>query len=144
MTGKEHRDHFGSGIDHRCGRDTDENHQRGDRHDRPGEHAVAVFKELGDGVNAAAQKFRQEDERHHHERDGGHPFVGGDRHAEPVGGLAGHADELFGGNVRRDQRKADQPPGKPTAGQEVIGGSSVVLAFWIPCFPARCRRRSPR
>ena len=56
----------------------------------------AVFEELGDGVEAAFQELGQEEEGHPDEGDGGEPLVAGDGHADPVGGLPGHADELLG------------------------------------------------
>ena len=84
---------------------------------------VAVLEELGDRVDAALEKLRQEEERDDDQGDGGHPLVAGDGHAEPVGGLAAHADELLGRDVGGDERKADQPPGQPATGEEVVLGA---------------------
>ena len=42
--------------------------------------------------------------------------------------LAGHADEVLGGDVGGDQRDADEPPGQVAAGQEVVGGRVLPAA----------------
>ncbi len=61
------------------------------------------------------------------------PFVTRDRDPH-IKAFAGHADELLGGDVRRDQRGADGPPGERPFGKEEVGGGSfgALLALVNP------------
>jgi hypothetical protein len=115
-----HADDLRAGVDDGGRGHADENDHGADGHDGAGEDVVAVFEKLGDRVDAALEEGGQEYERDENQRDGGHPLVTGDGHAQPVGRLAAHADELLRGDVGGDEREADQPPGQAPAGEKVV------------------------
>jgi hypothetical protein len=115
-----------AGVDHGGERDEHEQHHRHERHDRARRAPVALIEELRHREDAGLQEIRQEREGDDDERDRGHPLIARDRHAHVVRGGARHADELFGGDVGRDERDADQPPLQAAAGEEV---GLRVLAF---------------
>src|SRR5690554_2910471 len=96
-----------------------------DRHHRADAAAVALLEELRHREDAVAQEHRQEPLAHDQQGGGRHPFVGRDRQADRVA-RPGHADDLLGRDVGRDQRGADRPPRQRLAGQEVVLGVAVV------------------
>ena len=93
---------------------------------------VAVFEELGHGVDAGPEEIRQEPEGDDDQGDGRHPFVAGDGEADVTGRVAAHADELLGRDVGGDEREADQPPVEAAAGQEVILAAFSLLLLMRP------------
>ena len=129
------RDDLGSRINDRGGRHADQDDQRGNRHDQAGKRVVAVLEKLRNRVDAAAEERGQEDKGHHDERDGGHPLVTGDRHAQPVGCLATHSHELLGRDIGGDQRESHQPPGQAAARQEVILGPVFAVRLLPRALP---------
>ena len=129
VPGKEYGNHLGPGINDAGGRHAHQNKQRGNSHQGTRRSIIALFQEFRNGVHTAFQQFGKEAESHDHQRNGGQPFIPGNRHAHPVGGLAGHAHELFRGNVGGNQRKADEPPGQAAAGQEIVGSTLRLLLF---------------
>jgi hypothetical protein len=64
--------------------------------------AVTFLQELGHGVDAVLEEDRQEVLADNDQCQGGHPLVRSYTQADDVAG-PGHADDLFGGDVRRDQ-----------------------------------------
>ncbi len=110
----------GAGIEHRGHRHHHVSHHEKARHNRPAGGVVAVFQELGDGVDLRLQKARQQEPAHQHKRHRRHPLIAGDGHAHPTEGAARHAHEVLCGDVRGDQADADQPPGQGTSRQEVV------------------------
>ena len=117
---KEHGDNLGAGVNHARSRHAHQNQQRSNGHQGTRQRIIAVFQEFGNGVYTALQQLGKEAEGHDYQRDGGQPFIPRDRHANPVGGLAGHPHKLFRGNVGGDQGETHQPPGQAAAGQEVV------------------------
>jgi hypothetical protein len=103
----------------------DVNDHREERHSRPGRLVVTVLEELRNSVDARSQEPRQEDEGHHDQSNGRHPFVARDGQSDVVGRLPRHADELLRGDVRGDEGEADQPPAQATSGEEI--GLAVLL-----------------
>ena len=126
---EEDRNDFGAGVDDGCGRHTHEDDQTCERHDEARERAVAILKKLGNGVDAAAQELRQEDERNNNKSDGGHPFIRGDRHSKPIRRRPRHSNELLGRDVCRDEREANEPPGESPPRKEISGCSAGVLVI---------------
>ena len=98
------------------------------RHRRRDGLAVALFEELGHRVDVVLQIDRHEEHGDDDEGGGGHQFVHGDGHADAEA-RAAHADELLGGDVRSDQRRADGPPGERAFGQEVVVRGGRVRAL---------------
>ena len=76
--------------------------------------AEAPLQELWHGGNFGLEVVRQEELAVQHQRDGRDPLEAGDRQADLIA-AAGHADKMMGGNVRRDHRAADNPPGEIAA-----------------------------
>ena len=96
---------------------------------------IAVFEIFGDRVDSGLEEFGQEKQRDDDQGDGRHPFIAGHGQAGRARALAGHADEMLGRDVGRDQRKPDQRPDQAAAGQEEI------LARIFPCGSCTCSRR---
>ena len=117
----------GAGVQHRSQRHADVGHEHVHRHEGARRCTVPVFEELGHGVNAQLQINRQQIQTDHYQGYGGDPFVAGDGQTRRSEAGAGHADEMLRGNIGRDERKTDQPPGEVAAGQEVVFGC-VFLA----------------
>ena len=90
-------------------------------HDDAWSRSESELEVFGEGVDAGLEKPGQEHECHEDERDGCNPLEGGDCQSR-LKPLAGHADEVLGGDVGSDQRDADEPPGQVAASQEVVGG----------------------
>ena len=95
------------------------------RHQRADPRAVPFLQELRHGVDAVAQEDRQEELADDQQGRRRHPLVRRDRQADGIAG-AGHADDLLGRDVGRDQRGADRPPRQRAAGEEVVGGRLLV------------------
>ena len=91
------------------------------RHQRADARAVPLLQELRHRVDPVAQEDRQEELADDQQRQRRHPFVRRDRQPDRIAG-ARHADDLFGGDVGCDQRRADRPPGQVLRRQEIIGG----------------------
>ena len=81
---------------------------------------VTLLQELGHGVNFGSQKDRQQVFTHQNQRNGGHPFVGGNGQPDGIAG-ARHPDNLFGGDVGSDQGRTDRPPRKRLTCEKIIG-----------------------
>ena len=97
-------------------------------HDVAHGRAVTLLEELRHRVDAVLEEHRQDPLADDDQRERRHPFIGRDRHAHHVAG-AGHADDLLGGDVRGDQRRADGPPGQRARGEEIILRALLVIAF---------------
>ena len=88
-------------------------------HHEPHARAVAALQEFRHRVDLIFQENRQKELAHDQERQRRHPFIGRDTEPQRIT-RARHADDLFGGNVRRDQRRADSPPGEGLARQKIV------------------------
>ena len=128
-------DEFRTGENHGGGCDKDEGHDRGDCHGETRDAVETILEEFRNGVEPGLEEFGQEPERHHDQRDCRDPLIGGNRHAQPVGGGARHAHELLGGNVGGDEREAHEPPGQSAAGEEVIARAFFAAQFFVAAFP---------
>ena len=82
---------------------------------------VPLLDELGNGVQPLLDEDGQEVLADDDEGQRRHPLVGRDGQADLETG-ARHADELFGGNVGRDEGGAHRPPGQGFAGEEIVFG----------------------
>ena len=82
--------------------------------------AETVLQEFGDGVDLLAQIQRREQRGENDQAPRRHPFItaGDQAHAVTV---AGQAHNMFGRNVRSQQRHADERPAQVAPGQEVFG-----------------------
>ena len=78
--------------------------------------------------DAMFEKLGQEPARHDHQRHRRHPLVRGDGEPEIDGG-AGHADEVFGGDVAGNQADAEvvniSVADKKTTGVELANGEKI-------------------
>jgi hypothetical protein len=83
------------------------------------------MEELRHGVDVVLEEDRQEELADDQQGQRRHPFVGSD--CEPDGvARPGHADDLLGRNIGRDQRSADRPPRQVLRREEVIAGVFLV------------------
>ena len=130
VAGKEYGNHLGPGVNNAGGRHAHQNQERSNSHQGTCRSIIALFQEFRNGIHPAFQQFGKETESHDHQRNGGQPFITGNRHAHPVGGLAGHAHKLLRGNIGGNQGKADEPPGQAAAGQEIVGSALCFLFFF--------------
>src|SRR5690606_14161499 len=90
-----------------------------DRHDQRYRFIVAHFQELWHGVDLVLQVDGYEPHRDDDQRQRGDPLIR--RYGHPYKeAFAAHADELFRGDVGRDQGCADRPPGKRSLCQEEV------------------------
>ena len=121
----------GGEVDHDVERQPENGHNHGHR------AVVALAEELRHRENAVLQVHRNEEYGHHDEREGGHPFVGGNGQAH-FKARARHAHKLLGRDVGGDERRADGPPGERAFGQEIVFGIALggaVVAGFAPVNP---------
>jgi hypothetical protein len=114
------RDDDGAGVERPGGVDEEKREEREDGIDDTGAPLEAALEVLGDGVEAVAQKHRQDEGGEEHEDQGRGPLVVEDGDAVGVGG-ADEADEARPRHVRCVVGEADQVPGQRTAGEKVLG-----------------------
>ena len=109
------------------GGEVDEDVERNpeDRQNRLELSGIALLDELGNRVQSLLDEDGKEVFADENQGQRRHPLVRGDGQANLESG-AGHADELFGRNVGRDEGGPHRPPGERLAGEEVILGVFLV------------------
>ena len=90
--------------------------------------AVPPVEELRHGVDVVLEEDRQEELADDQQGRRRHPFVRRDGEPDRITG-AGHADDLLGRDVRRDQRRADRPPRQVLRREEIVGRVLFVTRF---------------
>ena len=97
----------------------DADHQHQARKEAPGQRVVAHFQELGDGEDLVADVIREKDRRgdaQAHRRGQLHRAG-----REPVAiRVAGQPDQVFGPDIGRIERQADDPPGQVASGEKEV------------------------
>src|SRR5690348_1075354 len=83
----------------------------------------AALEKLGHGENVRAQIERHENPAEKEKNQAGEPFESADRKAGAGAGTR-ETDEMFGGDVRNKQRRADGEPADVAAGQKIILGGA--------------------
>ena len=94
-------------------------HQPEHRHHRTNAFAKAFLEKLRHRVDVVAQEDRQKPLGDDQQGQRRQPLVRRDRKPGRVA-RAGHADDLFGRDVRCDRRGADSPPRQGSAREEVV------------------------
>ena len=97
------------------GHDADEKHQAGEAHSRLG--TEADFKELGNGEDLVLEVVGHQHRRGETQADGRGQFDGARADAVAVG-VAGESHHVFGADIGRKERRADDGPGQRAARQE--------------------------
>ena len=100
-----------------------------DRQDRLELRGVPLLDELGNRVEPLLDEDGQEVFADEDQGQRRHPLIRGDGQADFESG-AGHADELLGGYVGRDEGGAHRPPGERFAGEEIVLGVFLVALFF--------------
>ena len=119
----------GTGIDYGGDADGDINNHHIDGHNCSGGRVIAIFEVFRDCVDADFKELWQKEECYKDQSNSGDPFVAGDGHSHYSGTLAGHTDEMLGGDIRGDEGQADERPEQVAAGEEEIFACFFFSAF---------------
>ena len=101
-----------------------------------GEHIAtaaieAAFEKVRQRGDLRAQVERREKQRQQNQREARHPLEVAEDEAVFVSRF-GQADEMHGGDVRREHRKANHRPRERVAGEEIVSALTAGRAFAPP------------